>query len=446
MDCKRIKTGLLALLAAVLCSGCLAHSADSLYALPRQSDAYYDLQKAIDTLMEGSSVYAAPVSGSNQQPVQLADLDGDQEDEAIVFLKSSGEKPLKICIFDKQNDSYENVAIIEGDGSAFDRVEYVDLDGRPGQELLVGRQVSNQVLRSLGVYSYRDSRMMELLSVNYSEFLTPDLDEDKTRDVFVLRLETEERGGVAELYRCRDGQLEREQEASLSVGVKSVRRIISGEMCPGVPAVFVASAYGEDSIITDIFAFDDQTFKNVSFAAETGLSTQTVRNYNAYATDIDDDGVIELPSLVVLPSMEAEDTYWMIDWYNLYPDGNRQVKQSTYHSYYGGWYLTLPGYWHGNITVTRGETELAGVRGLVFSRWNGRETAPEEILTIYALTGEDRWQLAEADGRFILAEKGETVYCALLSDTSWAKRLSQDDVKDMFHFIRINWNSGEIGS
>ena len=127
MDCKRLKTGVLALLAAVLCSGCLAQSADSLYALPRQSEAYYDLQNAIDTLMAGSSAYSAPVSGANQQPVQLADLDGDGEEEAIVFLKASGEKPLKICVFDKKNDTYENVAIIEGDGSAFDRVAGVHL-------------------------------------------------------------------------------------------------------------------------------------------------------------------------------------------------------------------------------------------------------------------------------------------------------------------------------
>ena len=39
MDCKRWKMGVLALLTAVLCSGCLAQSADSLYALPRQSGA-----------------------------------------------------------------------------------------------------------------------------------------------------------------------------------------------------------------------------------------------------------------------------------------------------------------------------------------------------------------------------------------------------------------------
>ena len=82
------------LLAAVL-GGCSMRSADELYALPKQSDAYYDLQKAIDRVMTQNASYSGPLSGSNQQSVQLADLDGDGQDEAIVFARSSGEKPLK---------------------------------------------------------------------------------------------------------------------------------------------------------------------------------------------------------------------------------------------------------------------------------------------------------------------------------------------------------------
>jgi len=149
---------------------------------------------------------------------------------------------------------------------------------------------------------------------------------------------------------------------------------------------------------------------------------------------------------VALPSMDSEETYWIIDWYNLYPDGNRQVKMTTYHNYYGGWYLTLPGYWHGNLTIFRSSEETSGMRGLTFAKWNGRDVPPEDILTVYALTGDDRQQRSESDGKFILAEKGETVYCASMGSCDWAKRLSEDDVRAMFHFIRVNWNTGEIGS
>lgn len=446
MVCKKFAvTGLTALLMILLFCGCIGRSPDELYALPRQSEAYYDLQSAIDQVMEAGTVFSAPGSGTNQQAVQLADLDGDGQDEALVFLRGGSQKPLKIHVFDRAGDSFESVALLEGDGSAFDAVEYADLDGYPGMELICGRQVSDQVLQSLSVYSWREDRVVELMTANYTEFRTVDLNGDSRKDVFLIRDEAEERAGVAELYCVREGLMEREREATLSVPAGAVRRIISGLMCPGVPAVFVASDYDETSIITDIFAFHEGVFTNVSASVETGLSTQTVRNYNAYATDIDADGIIELPSLVALPSQEPEaNTYWTIDWYNLYTDGARHVKLSTFHNHQAGWYLELPGYWHGDLTVTRSTEEVGGVSGLTFSQWKGRTEKPDEIFTIYAFTGKDRESLAAEDGRFTVAVKGETVYAASLGTGNRATLLGEEGLKKIFRFIQINWYTGEV--
>ena len=431
------------LLTAVLCSGCAARSAEELYALPKQSDVYYDLQKAIDQIMTPGASYAGPLTGSNQQSVQLADLDGDGQDEAIVFIRSGGEKPLEAYIFDREGDQYVNTAVIEGDGSAFDSVEYVQLDDKPGLEILVGRQLSDQILQSLGVYSYSDGRLVELMSTNYSEFKVVDLDGDDHKDVFVLRLETEERAVVAELYRYRDGVLERDQEASLSSGAKQIKRILTGYVAQGVPAVFVASSYEEDTIVTDIFAFSGKTMQNITANAEAGFSAQTIRSYNVYASDIDEDGVIELPMPVALPSATAGDaTYWVIDWYNLAPEGGRKVKLTTYHNYARGWYLVLPEQWHDRLSVSQEKT-VSDVLGHTFSKWNGYDREPEEILTIYAFTGEDRLELAQADGRILLAEKGKIAYSAALGTCDWAQELTEEDLTAMFQFIYMDWNSGE---
>lgn len=430
--------------AAALLSGCFVQSAEDLYTLPKRSDADYELQEAIDSVLVGGADYSGPVSGSNQQAVQLADLDGDSEDECIVFVKASGEHPLKVYIFDKDGGDYVNMGVIEGDGSAFDSVDYIQLDGQPGMEIVIGRQLSNQVLQYVGVYSYTGERPVELLSDNYSEYTTVDLDGDGCKDLFLLRLDTDGRTGVAELYRWRDGKIVREQEANLSAGVKIIKRIVSGQMCPGVPAVFVASGDADDNVITDIFAFRDQTFQNVSTTGETGISVQTVQNYNVYASDIDGDGLIELPMLVALPSATAEETYWIINWYNLDLKGRQNVKMTTYHNYLGGWYVELPQAFQkeNGISISR-SVEVSGVTGYSFLKWNGRNRDTEEIFTIYAFTGDDRGELAAADGRFLLAEKGDTAYAAALGGCDWAKSLTQEDLINMFHFIHEDWNSGE---
>jgi len=433
-----------ALLSAALLTGCVGQSTEELYALPKQPDEYYELQNAIDQLLTVNASYSGPLSGSNQQAVQLADLDGDAEDEAIVFIKTAGERPLKAYIFDEtENGKYLNTGVIEGDGSAFDAVDYVQLDGEPGMEILLGRQLSEQITQSLCAYTYKDGHLTELMSTNYAEYTVADLDGDDRRDVFVLRSPTEERAAVAELYRCVDGQMEREPEVQLSDGAKEIRRIVTGYVAQGIPAVFVASEYGENMIITDIFAFAGKDFRNISTNAETGLSAQTVRSYNVYASDIDSDGLIELPSPVALPSQSNEATYWVIDWYNLMPDGRRDVKTTTFHNYMSGWYLELPEHWHDHLTIMR-EEDSNGDRGYTFAKWNGREQEPDAIVTIRAFAGEDRLERASADGNFLLAEKGEIAYAASLGDCAWAKQLTQEDLRAMFRFIEVDWNTGEI--
>ena len=67
------------LLACLLLGGCFLEPAEGLYAVPKQSEEYYDLQNAIELALPDGAVYAPPVSGDNQQVVQMVDLDGDGE-------------------------------------------------------------------------------------------------------------------------------------------------------------------------------------------------------------------------------------------------------------------------------------------------------------------------------------------------------------------------------
>ena len=229
MKLRRFSPVLLAGALCLLLSGCFVKTVDELYTLPRHSDEYDNLQMAIDEVMaaDGCS-YSAPVSGSNQQSVQLADLDGDGEEEAIVFARTAGEKPLKAYVFDKKDGAYQNVAVIEGNGTAFARVEYVDLDGETGQEILIGRQLTDQVLQSVSAYALENGEIVELMTASYSQFTTCDLDNDGRADLFVLRFDAETRRGAAELYRYRNDQMQRGPEVSLAHDAASVKRIMTG--------------------------------------------------------------------------------------------------------------------------------------------------------------------------------------------------------------------------
>ena len=86
--------------------GCMFGNVDEMYALPKSSEAYVNLQAKINQ-EKGSAEYIAPLSGENRQTIQLVDVDGDGVQEAVAFFRdTTSENPLKIVIF-KQEEHEE---------------------------------------------------------------------------------------------------------------------------------------------------------------------------------------------------------------------------------------------------------------------------------------------------------------------------------------------------
>lgn len=436
---KRIILFVLLVTLLVSLSGCFLEPAENLYAIPKQSSDYYELQSAIEKAMPEGAAYCPPTAGENQQAVQLADLDGDGKDEAIVYLKTSGTAPLSVCVFGKREGKYTLIAKVDFSGSSFDHVEYVQIDGAAGNELVVGRQISDQVAQTLGVYALRGDALQELLTANYSEFITTDLDEDGNRDLVLLRADTEQIG-VAEYYHWKDDQLLREREASMTAAVTAVRRIITGKMCESVPAVFVASEFGEGTIVTDIFGLRSGEFTNLTLTDENATGVKTVRDYYVYSNDIDSDGLIELPHLIAMREIKDDETSKnrsLICWYNLQPDGTERFKCLTYHNYSMGWYLEIPQAWETRLAVSRAAVygTTLGYRFLL-----AEENGAKELFSLTAVGSDDAATMLQEGTWQKLTEKGDMVYLCAITDTA---RLNFETLRSMFHFIRVDWKTGE---
>ncbi len=435
---KRILLCLL-LAALMLLSGCMS-TLDQLYCLPRRSEDVRNLQSAIDSAMQGLS-YCAPLSGDNQQTVQTADLNGDGQPEYLVFAKGTSEKPLKILVFTMVDGDYLLRTTLESNGYAFDQVEYIQMDGKRGLELVVGRQVSDQVLRSMSVYTFDGTEMNRVMNVSYTKFLSCDLDSNGQKELLLLRPgQSETDNGVAELYTFNEGLMQRSKEATMSEPVDQLKRIITGRLQGGEPAVYVASTVGESAIITDVYALVDGTFRNVSLSNESGTSVQTLRNYYVYAEDIDNDGVVELPDLIHMTPKEetrSGEQQYLIRWYAMGLDGAEVDKLFTFHNYVGRWYFQLNEDWVSRVTVVQsGHT-------FDFYVWDKDFQSTEKMLTIYAFTGTFREDQAMEDGRFVILRTESVVYAGKLNDAAYEMGITKDDVINGFHLIQQQWNTGE---
>lgn len=429
------------LLAAILSlTGCNLHTVKDLYCLPKRSETYMDLQNLMDEAMQGLE-YSAPASGVNLQTVQMADLDGDGSSEYLLFAKGSSELPMHIFIFSASADGYYLLDTIQCSGSAFGSVQYAQIDGRAGMELIVGRRISEQITQTVSIYTLLNGQIEQLLSVPYTRFLCTNLDGNMMQELFILRPDENATGnGIAELYYAKDGVITRSAVAPMSRPAESIKRIMVSRLEDYRTAVYVASDVGGTSIVTDVYSIVDGKFSNVTLDVESDTNVNTLRNYYVFAEDIDQDGVLELPQLIEMRLPEngiSNDSQHLIHWYSLNSNGRPVTKRYTYHNYLNGWFLQLQNLQAPYLTVSQQGSSY------VFSIWNEDFTQLEPLMSIYSLTGQKREELAAIDNRFVLYRTESTVYAASLEVTAAQYGMSQQSLINNFALIEQRWNSGE---
>lgn len=445
---KPLAAGTLAAL-CLLASGCgsfkFAASPEELYQLPQLPAEYTALNSSISALLSAGEEYAAPVSGTNTQSVQMVDLDGDGHEEALAFLRNSAEeKPLKIHVFAQDGDSYRQSAVIEGSGTAIYSVAYRDLDGDGVQEILVGWKAAAD-LQALSVYSLRDSGPVELAQAGYVKYAVTDLDRSRP-ELEVAVLHTDEQGSsVADLYTFQqDGALGKTSSARLSMTMAELNagRVSSGTLRNGASALFVSGVSDSGEEIIDVLTLRDGELANIVLSDTTGVTTELFRYLSLYPNDINSDGITEAPVPEPLPTL-GPDMAYLVGWRSYDENGEARTVGYTYHNIDDGWYLELPEAWKGIICVTRSQSGVNEI-ATTFSIWDGVESV-EDFLRIYTITGSGREVRASKDNRFVLSRQAETIYAAelLQANSSWSCGITEDALRGSFKRITTEWRASD---
>jgi len=448
---KSLAAGTLAAL-CLLASGCgsfkFAASPEELYQLPQLPAEYTALNSSISALLSAGEEYAAPVSGSNTQSVQMVDLDGDGHEEALAFLRNSAEeKPLKIHIFAQDGDGYRQSALIEGSGTAIYSVAYRDLDGDGVQEILVGWKAAAD-LQALSVYSLADSGPVELAQSGYVKYAVTDLNRSRPELELAVLHADEQGNSVADLYTWQregsPGALGKTSGARLSMTMAELNagRVSSGTLRNGAAALFVSGVSDSGEEIIDVLTLKDGELTNIVLSDTTGVTTELFRYLSLYPNDINGDGVTEAPASEPLPTL-GPDAAYLVGWRSYDESGEGNTIGYTYHNIDDGWYLELPEAWKGIISVTRTQSGV-NETATTFSIWDGVDSA-EDFLRIYTITGSGREAKASRSGRFILNRQVETIYAAELleANSSWSCGITEDALRGRFKRITTEWRASD---
>ena len=458
-EMRRKRFGLIPLFTALLClCGCAFSSPEELYAVPKAAEDYRNLQDQIDKVRSAGAEYAGPLFGTNTQPVQLMDLDGDGIQEAIAFFRATSADdpdPLKIYIYHQMEDgAYEVWSIIEGDAPAINSISYEDLDGKTGpsghmdKELVVSWRLSYKIYR-LEAFSVTGQEVETLLpAVSYTDYVLWDMDKDNQREIVMITLNTVDSVYQADYYDYQAGQMVLRSSAPLSgkiTGLASNTKPLASYLCSnGVaePAVFVTSNL-ITGVITDIFTWQNNKLVNITLNPTTGMSDDTFRlNTSISIQDINDDGYPEVPRPNALPTPDAVSSldFWQVQWLQYDLKGKPTVVSTTYYNGEDGWYLVMPESWQGKVALSRLDNTGSGERGVLFYPYSAEQgeggAALRPFLSVYKLTGPNRKTRANAEGRFILLEEDDVIYAAELhADSGWDCGVDQEGLKELFHLI-----------
>ena len=434
--------GMCLLLAAGGCGFSL--SPEDLYSLPQLPEEYTELNIRLNQVMESGAEYAAPVSGNNIQPVQLEDLNGDGEEEAVAFFRNAAdERPLKIYIFTPRGQSYEQAAVIEGTGTSIYSVAYEDLDQDGWKELLVGWRV-NTDLQALSVYTLHSGEPEELISgISYVKYAVSDLNGDELEELVVLRSD-QDGNGLADYYCWQEGTLQPRISARITSTMAELSqqgRVKNGTLADGTPALFVTGVEESSVMATDILAVRNEELVNILLSDVTGVTSEVAPFCALYPEDINGDSVTEVPHPVATAAGAAEDdsASHRIDWYAFSSDATSSIALRTYHSMEDGWYLVLPDSWIGQVMFSR--TVGTDENTVTFAYRQGGTEDLREFLRISRLTGSGREARAARGGRMILRRQPEVIYTAefLDADGGWDYAMDEEELREAFNLITTEW-------
>lgn len=469
------------LLCLLMLTGCGLRSGDELYALPKTSVEYESLQEELQKLLDSGLEYVSPLSGSNTQPVQDVDLNGDGIGEAVAFFRdtSAQESSLQVYLFAQNEDGeYEIMTVIGGQGSAINSVAFPTLTEEENKQVIISWQISTGIY-ALSAYSVWQGGSQELMtSQNYTRYTITDLDGDGLDEIILLQLDPADvSSNRAEYYSYGDGSLTKRSEAYLSTDLSSIEGVHVSTLQSGENAIYVTGyanetggADGSSGIqITDILALKDGTLANVTWDDSASSSLSTRRPIYVTDQDLDGDGIWEIPILSnCYERMEdatvcVSDTFYLISWVQFDLDGNQHPLYTTYYNSSDGWYLAIPDEWKGAIALARSDyTEgLTSERSIQFyaleEDGSGEsmllQTDPSAgdvvltnaqarlFLTIYKNTGSDRDTRSSIDGRTVLDMGDENaVYSVSIAEDSLSD-WTVETVQENLHIITTNWSN-----
>ncbi len=340
---KKLISLILIIVMLLVCSGCSLNffSVESLMSPPAQSGKNGDVEKAFKKLMSDKTIQLrTPVSGDYQTAFVLYDLNGNGIEEALVFYNdSSVDASVRIAFLECVNDTWVISGDVKGAGSGVYDVSFSDLDDNGCYEILVGWTLyDSNSTKIVSVYEITpgDKGIYTLNTLGneyYSAKSIMDFNGDDKEDLVLVYLDDSQEIQKS-YFRCfslsDNNEFVKYAESKLDSLITSVSKIQFDVIENGKKSfnrIFIDCSKTDSSTFTEMLYWDYEDKAIVR--AYKNPSKKTLRHSKINCSDIDGDGILEIPSnttilgdekLLTVKKGDNQYTFTMIKWLNAYGD------------------------------------------------------------------------------------------------------------------------------
>ena len=372
-------------------SGCSLNffSVESLLTPPAQSGENGEIQKAFNELMKNKTVQLkSPSSGEYQSPFVFYDIDGDSVEEVFVFYsESNAEGSVRVLLMKDVHGDWEFCDDVKGAGNGIYDVNFVDMNNDNKPEVfiswtLMDSKTTRIVTAFEGKHNEETPISLHSLGSEYGiakSFV--DFNSDGKKDLCLIYID--DTGSVQKSFlrlftASEKHSLVKYGEVPLDGTIQSVLSIKNDVIEQGKQRnarLFIDCVKNEKMIFTEMVYWDNSL--GLPVRAFTDAAVSNSRNYLVQCSDIDSDGLVEIPVLTTLHgntdelsvvSDEGTVVFTMLEWTNVKGDNSKSSVFTLLNPI--DEYLFRFG-WKDNVTVKYDTLREA----LVFYEWNQEESS-----------------------------------------------------------------------
>lgn len=413
---------------------------------PKLSAVQQEIYNTLKDIAGKDYKLAAALEGDNKGGIKLVDMDGDGQEEAVIFYtRGNMDTAVNILVLDAVDGKWESIGEIKSSAYQVNKVDYEDMTGDGAPDIVVGWQLSDGIQKGIGIYSFQSGQVREIFTNLCTAEVAADFDGDRQGELLLTKHDSENYTGQAELYKYKEGKMVLLHTTPMDGGINSIESIQLGMASADQQGVFIDMGVGAHSATTALLIVKEDKIQNVFYNEIGELNQKTFKPYPFNCLDIDGDGILEIPIQTPAPGYENAsmvETQWITNWYKWDGKDDITLSSQNFYNYVDGYFLNIPQHWKDLVTVKR-ITEEQGEEKVVYSFYE-KSSGQEYHLFEIAAYDINTWEKQKPGGMTELGRYLNKVYglrllpLAQLPEKVQQLSVSQASIKANFHAISTN--------